>query len=132
MPQEPPPPYPPQYLEGLRLLNDQDFFESHDVLEELWADIVGDERQFYQGLIQVAVALFHFSNGNLGGARKLYHSSHKYLQQYPSKLLETIAEYVILSSRVYSSGMMHCPCSLCELTARCLCCDSSRHLVKTR
>jgi len=84
MPQEPLPPYPPQYLEGLRLLNDQDFFESHDVLEELWADIVGDERQFYQGLIQVAVALFHFSNGNLGGARKLYHSSHNYLQQYPS------------------------------------------------
>jgi predicted metal-dependent hydrolase len=84
MPQEPPPPYPPQFLEGLRLLNDQDFFESHDVLEELWADIVGDERQFYQGLIQVAVALFHFSNGNLGGARKLYHSSYKYLQQYPS------------------------------------------------
>jgi len=82
--QDPPPPYPPQYLEGLRLFNEQDFFECHDVLEELWSDIVGDQRQFYQGLIQVAVALFHFGNGNLGGARKLFHSSQGYLEQYPS------------------------------------------------
>jgi len=82
--EEPPPPYPPLYLEGLRLFNEQDFFECHDVLEELWSDIVGDQRRFYQGLIQVAVALFHFGNGNLGGARKLYHSAQGYLQQYPS------------------------------------------------
>ena len=80
----PPPPHPPQYIEALRLFNEQDFFECHDVLEELWSDIVGDQRRFYQGLIQVAVALFHFGNGNLGGARKLYHSSREYLKHYPS------------------------------------------------
>ena len=68
----------------MRLFNERDFFECHDVLEELWSDIVGDERRFYQGLIQVAVALFHFGNKNLGGARKLYHSSRGYLEQYPS------------------------------------------------
>ena len=61
----PPPPHPPQYLEGLRLFNEQEFFECHDVIEELWSEIVGDERKFYQGLIQVSVALFHFGNGNL-------------------------------------------------------------------
>jgi hypothetical protein len=80
----PPPPHPPQYIEALRLFNEQDFFECHDVLEELWSDIVGDQRRFYQGLIQIAVSLFHFGNGNLGGARKLYHSSREYLKHYPS------------------------------------------------
>ena len=95
MPHNPPPPHPPQYLEGLRLFNEQDFFECHDVLEELWSDIVGDERKFYQGLIQVAVALFHFGNGNLGGARKLYHSSRGYLEQYPSPYMDLDLESLL-------------------------------------
>ena len=30
--------YPAQYLEGLRLFNAEDFFESHEVLEELWSE----------------------------------------------------------------------------------------------
>ena len=75
-------PYPEQYLEGLRLFNEEDFFESHEVLEELWSDTHDERRKFYQGLIQVAVGLLHFGNGNLGGARKLYGSSRKYLEAY--------------------------------------------------
>ena len=39
-------------------------------------------RKFYQGLIQVAVALHHFGNGNIRGAKKLYLSSSAYLQPY--------------------------------------------------
>lgn len=74
--------YPEQYLEGLRLFNEEDFFESHEVLEELWTDTHDERRKFYQGLIQVAVGLLHFGNGNLGGARKLYSSSRAYLEPY--------------------------------------------------
>ena len=74
--------YPEQYLEGLRLFNAEDFFECHDVLEELWAETAGDSKKFYQGMIQVAIALFHFGNENLGGARKLYESSRLNLQRY--------------------------------------------------
>src|SRR5437870_3303741 len=74
--------YPEQYLEGLRLFNAEDFFECHDVLEELWSETLGEPKKFYQGMIQVAIALFHFGNGNLGGARKLYESSRKYLVPY--------------------------------------------------
>ena len=74
--------YPEQYLEGLRLFNAEDFFECHDILEELWAETSGEPKKFYQGLIQTAITLFHFGNGNLGGARKLYESSRKYLEPY--------------------------------------------------
>ncbi len=70
------------YLEGIRLFNEEEFFESHDTLEELWSEIVGEEKKFYQGLIQAAVALFHFGNENFGGARKLFESSRKKLDMY--------------------------------------------------
>ncbi len=73
---------PEHFLEGIRLFNDEEFFECHDVLEELWTDIVGPERDFYQGLIQAAVALFHFTEGNWGGARRLSRSCVRYLAPY--------------------------------------------------
>lgn len=74
--------YPAQYLEGLRLFNEEDFFESHEVLEELWSETQDERKKFYQGLIQAAVALLHFGNGNLGGAKKVYLSCRKYLEPY--------------------------------------------------
>lgn len=74
--------YPEQYLEGIRLFNEEEFFECHDILEELWTETMGSERLFYQGLIQASVAMFHFGNENLGGARKLYHSSTEKLAPY--------------------------------------------------
>ena len=70
---------PEQYREGLRLFNEEEFFECHDVLEELWSETVGPERKFLQGLIQASIALFHFGNENFGGAKKLYLSATKNL-----------------------------------------------------
>ena len=77
--------YDPRYLEGIELFNKCDFFEAHEVWESLWADVQGPSRKFYQGLIQVAVCLHHFGNGNIRGARKLYNSSRAYLQEYGPK-----------------------------------------------
>ncbi len=67
--------YPAQYREGLRLFNEEDFFECHEVIEELWSETLGEPKKFLQGLIQAAVALFHFGNENFGGAKKLYNSA---------------------------------------------------------
>lgn len=71
--------YPEQYREGLRLFNEEEFFDCHDVLEELWSETTGPERKFIQGLIQASIALFHFGNENFGGAKKLYISARKNL-----------------------------------------------------
>ncbi|MCE9544354.1 MAG: DUF309 domain-containing protein [Planctomycetia bacterium] len=78
----PPPEYDPLYLAGIAHFNVCDFFEAHEVWEELWTDYRGPARGFYQGLIQVAVALHHFGNGNIRGAKKLYVSSRAYLEPY--------------------------------------------------
>ena len=72
----------PLYLQGIEHFNACDFFEAHEVWEDLWKEYQGPSRKFFQGLIQVAVSLFHFGNGNIRGARKLYHSSRNYLEQY--------------------------------------------------
>ncbi|MFO0846571.1 MAG: DUF309 domain-containing protein [Gemmataceae bacterium] len=72
-------PYEPRYLAGVVLFNAGDYFEAHEVWEDLWAESHGRERKFYQGLIQAAVGLCHFHNGNLGGAAKLYRSSRDYM-----------------------------------------------------
>lgn len=79
MPDEP---YDPRFVEGVRLFNECEFFEAHDVWEELWSDYQGPSRKFYQGMIQVAVCLHHFGNGNTRGAKKLYFGSRSYLEEY--------------------------------------------------
>ena len=74
--------YDARFLAGVRYFNETDFFEAHEHWEDLWKDYQGPLRKFYQGLIQVAVCLHHFGNGNAHGARKLYHSSVAYLTPY--------------------------------------------------
>ena len=75
-------PYDPRYLAGIVLFNRGDFFEAHEVWESIWLEEHGPDRQFYQGLIQAAVGLCHFCNGNVRGAAKLYRSSRDYLARY--------------------------------------------------
>jgi len=74
--------YHPLYLQGIEYFNDCEFFEAHEAWEELWVEYSGDSRKFYQGLIQAAVALHHFGNGNIRGARKVYRSSSNYLGDF--------------------------------------------------
>jgi predicted metal-dependent hydrolase len=74
--------YEPLYLKGIAYFNDCDFFESHEAWEEIWTEHFGPSRKFYQGLIQAAVALHHFGNGNIRGAKKVYFGSKGYLAPY--------------------------------------------------
>src|SRR5215475_10543517 len=74
--------YPSLYLEGIAHFNACDFYESHEVWEALWSDYQGPSRKFFQGLIQAAVALHHFGNGNIRGAKKLNVGCRAYLDPY--------------------------------------------------
>lgn len=74
--------FAPLYQQGVAYFNDCEFFEAHEAWEELWTEYRGPARRFYQGMIQAAVALHHFGNGNLGGAKKVYVTSRDYLDQY--------------------------------------------------
>jgi len=56
-------------------------------LEALWRQTKGPERDFYQGLIQLAAALVHFQKGNLAGAKELFERSERRLGTYPTRYL---------------------------------------------
>jgi hypothetical protein len=79
--------YDDRYLAGIQFFNRRDFFEAHEVWESIWLNCTGPERRFYQALIQAAVALYHFGNGNVRGAAKLYRSSRAYMEPYGSPYL---------------------------------------------
>lgn len=93
--------YDPRYLAGILLFNRGDYFEAHDVWEEQWAACDSPERAFYQGLIQAAVALLHFGNGNLRGAAKLFESSRGYMAAYQGR-------YLGLDLAAFWEGMGRC------------------------
>ncbi|MCI0417041.1 DUF309 domain-containing protein [bacterium] len=61
----------PRLTEFIRLFNERKFFESHEILEELWLECVDDQKEFYRGLIQCAVALAHWQRNNRTGARQV-------------------------------------------------------------
>lgn len=79
--------YDPLYLKGIEFFNTCEFFESHEAWEELWQEDFGPARKFLQGLIQAAVALHHFGNGNIRGSKKVYYGSCGYLEPYRPKYM---------------------------------------------
>jgi uncharacterized protein len=71
------------YRRGIRLFNERQFFDAHEVWEDVWRDSKAPEKKFLQGLIQVAVAFHHHSTGNFVGARSLLERARKNLLEYP-------------------------------------------------
>jgi predicted metal-dependent hydrolase len=71
------------YHYGLSLFNSAQFFDAHEVLEDVWREAPEPERKFLQGLIQVAVALHHYSRGNQVGCRSLLERAGRNLSGYP-------------------------------------------------
>lgn len=78
--------YESLYIDYLIYFNrDQDYFECHEVLEELWLE--RDRDSLNKGLLQIAVGLYHFRNGNLRGGSMMLQSSVDLLEPYPDTTL---------------------------------------------
>jgi hypothetical protein len=70
---------------GVAEFNTGYFFECHDTLEDMWTGIRGPSRDFFQGLIQVSVAFYHLSGGNLPGAESMLRRALKRFAPYPDR-----------------------------------------------
>lgn len=70
-----------ELLQAFGEFNRGDWFECHETLEELWIGSEGEIRDFYQGVLQIAVALHHWRNGNFGGAVHLLAGGAGYLRR---------------------------------------------------
>jgi predicted metal-dependent hydrolase len=70
-------------VEGVRLFEDGQYFLSHETLEEHWAEAPEQDRNFYQGLIHLAVGFLHHGKGNDKGSRLQFTKASKRLSGYP-------------------------------------------------
>lgn len=95
--------------EFVRLFNNKQFFEAHEVLEELWLETHGELRDFYKGLIQCAVALLHAGRGNTTGAINLYERSKYYLARYPAECQQIHLAQLRLESENFFSDFRKQP-----------------------
>jgi hypothetical protein len=68
--------------EGIVLFNREEYFECHEVLELAWTPERGPRRHFLQGLIHVAVGLYHHRRGNPVGACRQLHKALRKLAGY--------------------------------------------------
>jgi predicted metal-dependent hydrolase len=80
---------------GIVLFNHRLFFEVHEVLEAQWTQETGEEKQFLQGLIQIAVAFYHLENRNLRGALLLLQDGTEKITPYrPTFLGIELQEFI--------------------------------------
>ncbi len=74
------------YVGNFRCFNAQLYYEAHDVLEEVWLPIRGQEQaKFYQGLIQMAGGFVHLQKARLGPAARLFALALKNFEDYPTR-----------------------------------------------
>jgi len=62
------------YLEGIQLFNEHEYFDAHESWEDVWHMAYGIKHDFYQGMIQCAVALEHYRRSNPRGVVSLFKS----------------------------------------------------------
>jgi predicted metal-dependent hydrolase len=74
-----------RYAGYFALFNRQQFYEAHDVLEDLWlADRRGANGDFYKGLIQLAGAFVHLQKHRLRPAAAVLALARANLEKYPA------------------------------------------------
>ncbi len=85
----------PRFIKGIEEFNQQLFFECHETLEELWLEEHGVERQFFQGIIQIAAGYYKLQQGVPVGAVKLWRTGLAKLMGYPPAYLGMNVEALI-------------------------------------
>jgi uncharacterized protein len=86
-----------QYLRGINLFNNAEFFDAHEALEDIWRAAPPENKKFLQGLVQVAVAFHHYSTGNRVGMRSVLERAIRNLAE-PSGSFGQIELPVLLES----------------------------------
>ncbi len=73
---------PQRFWQSLEEFNQEQFYACHDTLEALWMEASEPDKQFYQGILQIAVGCYHLSNYNWRGAVILLGEGSKRLTDY--------------------------------------------------
>jgi uncharacterized protein len=73
-----------KFQRGVSHFNAREFFEAHEVWEEIWLVESEPEKTFLQGIIQIAAAFHHYSRANTDGAESLLAAGIVKLSRFPA------------------------------------------------
>ncbi len=77
---------------GIDQFNQAQLFECHETLESVWKVLRDGQREFVQGIIQIAVGYYHAGKGNDVGALKLLRRGHGRIIKFVPSFLGVDAE----------------------------------------
>lgn len=99
----------PRYLGFFHCFNRGEYYEAHDVLEDLWLETRGPDREFHKGLIQVAGAFVHL--------RKQY--EHPQHHHHGRRLIPAARLFRIAINRLATFAPRHLGVDVVALLALC-------------
>ena len=98
---------------GLELIRRGEYFAAHDELEDAWRAAAANERDFYQGLVHVAVAWYQAGRGNrVGCGRQLEKAARRlgpYAPEHHSVDVASLLGQVAAAAAVVRSGSLELP-----------------------
>jgi predicted metal-dependent hydrolase len=98
---------------GLELIRRGEYFAAHEQLEDAWRAAESAERDFYQGLVHVAVAWYQAGRGNrVGCERQLEKAARRlgpYAPEHRGVNVASLLEQVAVAQRVVEDGSLELP-----------------------
>ncbi|MGB8540183.1 MAG: DUF309 domain-containing protein [Candidatus Acidiferrales bacterium] len=73
-----------KFQRGIAHFNAGEFFEAHEVWEEIWLEEAEPEKTFLQGIIQIAAAFHHYCRENADGTETLLAAGIVKLSRFPA------------------------------------------------
>ena len=99
--------------EGLELIRRGAYFEAHESLEDAWRAAGPEEKDFFQGLVHVAVAWHHAGRGNRPGCeRQLVKAARRlgpFAPRHRELDVDAVLAAVAAAQRVVESGSLALP-----------------------
>ncbi|MEW6056790.1 MAG: DUF309 domain-containing protein [Bdellovibrionota bacterium] len=94
--------------QGQTLFNREEFFEAHEIWEQLWLLEQGRDRTFVQGLIQVAAHFVHLRKANWSGAKSMVTlAKEKFLMPPSNKIYGELDITPLLSALNYNLEVLN-------------------------
>ena len=98
---------------GLELIRGGEFFAAHEELELAWRAAPPEERDFYQGLVHVAVAWYQAGRGNRVGCERQLEKATRRLRPYAPRHegveVASVLEQVRAAAKIVRGGSLDRP-----------------------
>jgi predicted metal-dependent hydrolase len=98
---------------GLDLIRRGEYFAAHEELEDVWRAAEPAERDFYQGLVHVAVAWYQAGRGNRVGCERQLEKAARRLGPYAPEHLgvdvPSVLSQVEEAAKIVAGGSLELP-----------------------